>query len=207
MTLAADLPTVFLPHLPKQALNTLSPLDAETIASHLVHLRTLLIPDVYGTSSVKESTSISSASNGNNKLKYIENQVKSRLSSSVGSVTSVLSEASASVTGAPLDGFEREWAEKWLHGLISRGEGWLAEVEPEQYEDDDDDDDGQDVHEFDPEDNLSKADSVTRREHQLQWEEHGRREKVLKEASGLISSLAGCAGEWSKRVCQLLIRL
>jgi hypothetical protein len=113
------------------------------------------------------------------------------LSRSVESSASHISAASQSSTTprdseaghVVLDEFERDWAEKWLHGLITRGEGWLAEVEPEEDQDDD---------ELELEQGrTAEMDEST----EAEWAAYTAREKVLMDASALISSLAGCAGE------------
>jgi predicted nicotinamide N-methyase len=169
---SSDLPTTFLPQLPRQALNTLSPLTEPELTGHIDHLRSLLIQDIYGTSS---SPAVSTSSH-------------------IGSSSFSSRGSSSGAHKAILEGFERDWAEKWLHGLITRGEGWLAEVEPEDYHDEDDIDDLA----FDMEEGHEG--STTRRrasmssELKSQWAEYSTREKVIKDASALISSLAGCAG-------------
>lgn len=80
-----------------------------------------------------------------------------------------------------LDEFERSWAERWLNGVIIRGEGWLAEVEPE-------------------EDEVSEEDSTsppeTEDDGNLElWEEYFARDKVLQDASELLSLMVSCTGE------------
>lgn len=188
MTLS-DLPTVFLPPLPRQSLNTLSPLTPEVITSHIAHLRTLLVPSIYGVDTTSSKSKASSSKIGNVDT-CSPSTSTSELSQSVDSNASSLSAASRSSstntsTHVTLDEFEREWAEKWLHGLITRGEGWLAEVEPETEEDED---------ELDLELEDGKTPEMDE-EMKAEWAAYTEREQVLMDASALISSLAGCAGE------------
>jgi hypothetical protein len=170
---STDIPTLFLPILPRQSLNTLYPLTPDVISSHIDHLSRLLIPGIHGTSDAVATSSGSS-------------------SNTASSSTTTRDEPPATTpTTTTLDEFERDWAEKWLHGLITCGEGWLAEIEPDDYDQDDDNDE--------PE--VSEKDTAEdeHREDDEAWREYEAREKVLKDASALISSLAGCAGE-CKRV-------
>ncbi|KAJ9116099.1 hypothetical protein QFC20_000772 [Naganishia adeliensis] len=66
-----------------------------------------------------------------------------------------------------LDEFERSWAERWLNGVITRGEGWLAEVEPEEDEE--------------AEDSASRPETEDGANLE-QWEEYYAREQVLQDA-------------------------
>lgn len=78
-----------------------------------------------------------------------------------------------------LDEFERSWAERWLNGIIARGEGWLAEVEPEEEAAED-----------------STASPETEDGADLeQWEEYYAREHVLQNASEILSLMVCCTGE------------
>lgn len=79
-----------------------------------------------------------------------------------------------------LDEFERSWAERWLNGVIIRGEGWLAEVEPEEDEE--------------PEDSASPAETEDDADLGL-WEEYYAREQVLQDASELLSLMVCCTGK------------
>jgi hypothetical protein len=187
MTYPHDLPTVFLPPLPRQSLNTLSPLTPDTITSHVAHLRTLLVPSIYGVDTTASSTRPGSSSKAAVQ-DGIQSPSTSHLSGSVESSASHISAASQSSTTphdseVVLDEFERDWAEKWLHGLITRGEGWLAEVEPEEDQDDDESELEQG--------RTAEMDETT----EAEWAAYTARERVLMDASALISSLAGCAGE------------
>ena len=191
MTLSQDLPTVFLPPLPRQFLNTLSPLTPEVITSNIAHLRTLLVPSIYGVDTTASSSRAASSpdqlvkgESPSTSTSELSRSVDSNRSfGSNGSRTSSSGVDKNSSSHVTLDEFEREWAEKWLHGLITRGEGWLAEVEPEQDEDE---------LELELEDGkTTEMDEETRQ----RWAAHTEREKVLMDASALISSLAGCAGK------------
>lgn len=76
-----------------------------------------------------------------------------------------------------LDEFERSWAERWLNGLIIRGEGWLSEVEPEE------------------EERLEGVPEPADEDVDLElWEEYLAREKVLQDASELLSLMVSCTG-------------
>lgn len=76
-----------------------------------------------------------------------------------------------------LDGFERSWAERWLNGIIIRGEGWLSEVEPEE------------------EERLEGTPEPAEDDVDLElWEEYLAREQVLKDASELLSLMVSCTG-------------
>jgi hypothetical protein len=79
-----------------------------------------------------------------------------------------------------LDEFERSWAERWLNGVITRGEGWLSEVEPEEEEE--------------PEDLASPAGTEDDADLRL-WEEYYAREQVLQDASELLSLMVCCTGK------------
>lgn len=79
-----------------------------------------------------------------------------------------------------LDEFERSWAERWLNGVITRGEGWLAEVEPEDDEE--------------PEDSASPSETQNDANLEL-WEEYYAREQVLQDASELLSLMVCCTGK------------
>lgn len=79
-----------------------------------------------------------------------------------------------------LDEFERSWAERWLNGVITRGEGWLAEVEPEEDEE--------------AEDSASRPETEDGANLE-QWEEYYAREQVLQDASELLSLMVCCTGE------------
>lgn len=79
--------------------------------------------------------------------------------------------------GVYLDEFERSWAERWLNGLITRGEGWLSEAEPEEEESIKDD-----------------AELAEGEEDLEQWEEYLARERVLQDASELLSLMVSCTG-------------
>jgi len=190
MTYPHNLPTIFLPPLPRQSLNTLSPLTPDIITSHIAHLRTLLVPSIYGVDTTASSTRPRSSSRASAE-DGAQSPITPQLSRSVESSASHISAASQSSTTphnseaghVVLDEFEREWAEKWLHGLITRGEGWLTEVEPEEDEDDD-------VLELE-DGHTAEMDETT----EAEWAAYTAREKVLMDASALISSLAGCAGE------------
>lgn len=82
--------------------------------------------------------------------------------------------------GVYLDEFERSWAERWLNGLITRGEGWLSEVEPEE------------------EDSIEDGAELAEGEEDLeQWKEYLARERVLQDASELLSLMVSCTGTFS----------
>jgi hypothetical protein len=76
-----------------------------------------------------------------------------------------------------LDEFERSWAERWLNGIIIRGEGWLSEVEPAE------------------EERLEGTPEPAEEDVDLElWEEYLAREQVLKDASELLSLMVSCTG-------------
>jgi hypothetical protein len=203
MTIAMDLPTSFLPNLPRQSLNTLDPLSPEVLSAQIARLRTLLVPGIHGVSNVvpksKENLATSTSPHPPSHKRTTSNISAASTSSNSTTKTSTSTiSASVSTEHAGLDEFETDWAEKWLHGLITRGEGWLAEVEPcdselgstsarTQEGEDEGCDGGEDNSE--PEESEEMTD-----EQKEQWREYHEREAVLKDASALISSLAGCAG-------------
>jgi hypothetical protein len=94
--------------------------------------------------------------------------------------------------------------------LITRGEGWLAEVEPslpDQQSDEGGVDDGTDddlVRREEQEDEVEDDDEMTPEEEE-RWKDYHERENVLKDASALISSLAGCAGKLQVQRSHLLV--
>jgi hypothetical protein len=199
-----NLPTSFLPNLPRQSLNTLDPLSPTEISTHIARLRTLLVPGIHGVS----TTTTTHKNKPNAEPSTSLNQPSHHRTSSNISTTSTTSTTSTSTTSTSvvsehpgLDEFERDWAEKWLHGLITRGEGWLAEVEPYESEvgsssaraEDDDDRNHGGTEQLERYQEEEDEEEMTD-EQKEEWREYHEREAVLKDASALISSLAGCAG-------------
>ena len=197
-----NLPTSFLPNLPRQSLNTLDPLSSTEISTHIARLRTMLIPGIHGVSDTKTKPKDNPESSTSSHRRTSSNISASSISSTASS-HSITSESSASEHPG-LDEFERDWAEKWLHGLITRGEGWLAEVEPYESElgstsarDEHHDDIGDGEGETEAHYHDEEVEEPMTDEQKEQWREYHEREAVLKDASALISSLAGCAGTFA----------
>lgn len=139
--MAESLPSIFLPRLPKSQY-TLAPLAAAEILGHIQTLQKLYLPPVVGLGPEGKDSGYSSEDEGDKQ----ENNSKGYD-----------------------EPFERDWAEKWLNGIVRRGEGWLEEV---------DDDEG------------VVEDTANSRERL-------RRDQVMHAATAALGVMAGTSGEYS----------
>lgn len=161
-------PTQFLPPLPPQSRNTLSPLVRERLSECITSLRGMIVSPVLISGDVVNESPARSTQllNGEKATDSAE----------------TLDEGGEEDDEFFLDEFERSWAERWLNGVITRGEGWLAEVEPEE----------EDV----SGNNSSPAEgNGVEEENFPEWEEYLAREHVLQEASELLSLMVCCTGK------------
>lgn len=165
------IPSSFLPHLPRQQ-NTLSPLTAITVLSHVSLLRELYIPPIHGGFNINDLNTVSGYGSdedgeSSHQRQRSSDKVKARkrrFSASLADTMDGLGlgldvnegigahgglDAAATIQeedgselededeiieeggepAAHLDPFEREWAEKWLNGVVRRAQGWSEEHE------------------------------------------------------------------------------
>jgi hypothetical protein len=161
-------PTQFLPPLPPQSRNTLSPLVRERLSECITSLRGMIVSPVLISGDVVNESPARSTQllNGEKATDSAE----------------TLDEGGEEDDEFFLDEFERSWAERWLNGVITRGEGWLAEVEPEE----------EDVS---GNDSSPAEGNGVEEENFPEWEEYLAREQVLQEASELLSLMVCCTGK------------
>jgi hypothetical protein len=167
------IPSSFLPHLSRQQ-NTLSPLTAITVLSHVSLLKELYIPPIHGGFNINDLNTVSGyGSDEDGESSHLRQRSsdkakarKRRFSASLadtmnglglgldvnegigaqgrlGAAVTIQEEdgselededenATIEENGEPaahLDPFEREWAEKWLNGVVRRAQGWSEEHE------------------------------------------------------------------------------
>lgn len=167
------IPSSFLPHLSRQQ-NTLSPLTAITVLSHVSLLRELYIPPIHGGFKINDLNTVpgyGSDEDGesphqrqrsSDKVKARKRRFSASLADTMdglglgldvnedmgaqgrlGAAATIQEEDGSELEdededetieegGEPvahLDPFEREWAEKWLNGVVRRAQGWSEEHE------------------------------------------------------------------------------
>ncbi|KAJ9099849.1 hypothetical protein QFC21_003851 [Naganishia friedmannii] len=159
------LPTHFLPPLPSQSRNTLSPLVRERLSECITSLRGMIVSPVLISGDVVN-----------------ESPARSTQGKVPHSYTGAQDHDTEEDDELFLSDFERSWAERWLNGVITRGEGWLVEVEPEE----------EDV--ASGEDLLPTDGNGEEEDNLPEWEEYLAREQVLQEASELLSLMVCCTG-------------
>lgn len=138
--MADVLPSIFLPRLPRSQF-TLAPLEPADLLVHIETLRQLYVPPVIGLGPAGKDSGYSSEEEEDE-----EDEVKPK---------------------GYDEPFERDWAEKWLNGIVRRCEGWIEECE---------------------EDEGVVVDS---KESSERW----RREQVMHAATAALGVMAGTSGE------------
>jgi hypothetical protein len=142
-----SLPTSFLPTLPKSR-TSLSPLIPQELSRHIHRLRDLYIPPIHGgiytaspsghssrdTNKRRQEPTAAVAGLGLDITRSIAREAEGpRASEHYDDDTAEEDEEEDSNPEddeAPqlhLDPFERDWAEKWLNGIVRRAQGWIEE--------------------------------------------------------------------------------
>ncbi|GHJ89803.1 hypothetical protein NliqN6_6205 [Naganishia liquefaciens] len=164
-------PTQLLPPLPPQSRNTLSPIVRERISECIRTLRGMIVTPVLISGDVVTEIEQPKKTQGE-PLTVVAGTEESGTDAEP-----KRNEEDDEEDGFYLDEFERSWAERWLNGVITRGEGWLIEVEPED------------------EKSIEGDTEPPEGEEDLeQWEEYLARERVLQDASELLSLMVSCTG-------------
>ena len=190
-----ELPSSFLPYLPRSQ-TTLSPLIPQNLIRQIDQLRAIYLPLIHGafgaTDIFDSDEKVDVSRNGESeRTKYDTTLAGSAVglglglnidsSSGGGSVDEILLEQiendesvddmadNAEDDSSQLDTFEREWAERWLNGVIRRAQNWLEAQE-----------------------SLDEEQGAVCEDGQAKFTNM---EAVLREATAVLEMMAGTSGE------------
>ncbi|WVR06660.1 hypothetical protein IAU60_003692 [Kwoniella sp. DSM 27419] len=145
------IPSSFLPHLPRSQF-TLSPLNPQDLLAHISVLRELYLPPIHGGFTAADALDDDKVVRGKKRERRFSAGLAetmsgmglgldvpldpaSQLGHVAGGMPDVLEDEETDETSDDeeedeqlhLDPFEREWAEKWLSGVVRRTQGWIEE--------------------------------------------------------------------------------